>query len=429
MGTLIRKPFMLIAVGLVGGLLAAMTAVPLVVAHAAEQASDVEFLDEGWWLRYREPLADVPPSGGVDAIPPDSTEIPRATLRDQTNPYRGEYTRVSALREGEEATEAIAAFGLDPFGIADGLPATILGGTVTFVAAPPESAPQAGDGANGQRNEEGAAMIACLQTEFQGPDFAGNYEERPPHDCDVRSPLEPIEAIADRPAWQLDLAPFVDAWADMDFFSFVLVPDPDAGSEGQFFHVAFPNKMNAQVGEEGFPPPPLADLTYEAEEFDDAFGDFGDAETFDDDFAGGDDVGTFDSGGVSGGSGGFTPSADDGFSNGGGGFDASAPAIADGGADFEADAPETADDELLFDDEGDDEVAVQAPVPTGTDESGTGGFNFGYILLPLLGLGLATTLGYSLSQDPELPVQREGAVSKLMQRRLERPSLPVSTDA
>jgi hypothetical protein len=169
MGTLIRKPWTLLAVGMVGGLLAALTAVPLVAAHAAEQATDVEFLDEGWWLRYREPLAPVPPSGGIDAIPPDSTEIPRATLRDQTNPYRGEYTRVSAVSGDEEATEAIAAFGLDPFGLADGMPATMTGGTVTFVAAPPESAPQAGDGANGQRNEEGAAMVACLQTDFQAP--------------------------------------------------------------------------------------------------------------------------------------------------------------------------------------------------------------------------------------------------------------------
>jgi hypothetical protein len=210
----------------------------------------------------------------------------------------------------------------------------------------------------------------------------------------------------------------------MDFFSFVIVPDPDAESDGQFFHVAFPNKMNPLHNDPehpDFPPPPLADVTFEAEEFPDLAVD-----GFEDEFSPSGDAGTFDNGGSSGG---FTPSGDDSFSSGsGGGFDASAPAIAEGDTAFEAEAPETAGDDEAFDDV-EDEVVAQAPVAAGDEGPGQGGFNIGYILLPLLGLGLATTLGYSLSQDPELPVEREGAVSKLMQRRPAQAALASSTDA
>jgi hypothetical protein len=146
---------------------------------------------------------------GRHRAPDDTTEIPRATVRDQTNPYRGEYTRVSTFPT-DEGDETIAAFGFDLFDIGGGAAeAQITGGTVTFAAAPPESGPQTGDGANGQRNEENAAMVACVVTDFFAPDFAGNWEQRPPIDEGTCAPLELLdegEWIAERPTWTLDLA-------------------------------------------------------------------------------------------------------------------------------------------------------------------------------------------------------------------------------
>jgi hypothetical protein len=441
MATSMRRPITMLGMALMAVVLGMTALMPAAMAQEAQSETGVEFLDEGWWLRFREPLAPVPPAGSV-GLPDDVTEIPRATIRDQTNPYRGEYTRVSGI-PGAEDDEAVAAFGFDLFTLGGGVsPAVITGGTVTFVAAPRESAPQAGDGANGQRNEEGADMIACLVTEFFAPDFAGNWQARPPVDCEVSAPLEPIEAVNGRPAWELDLSAFAAAWTEENF-GFSVIPNPEAGPDGQTFHVAFPNKLNNAIDTEATPPP-RADITFTVEELDlPGFGDDagGDLPGFGDTPAaagGSSDVPAFDSG--AGGGGGFdSGSTGGGFSSGGGSSDggfggtADAPLTADGSiassdAGDDAAAPETADEEALFDDE---EAAAggavdQSPLAAPAEE--TGGTNLGYILVPLLGLGLAGTLGYSLSKDPELPVEREGAVSKLMQRR-QTPGAPSAPGA
>jgi hypothetical protein len=424
MATQIRKP--LVATGTV--LLALVLAGALVlpgIAHAAQSESGVRFLDEGWWLRFREPLAPVPAGGGV-GLPSDTTEIPRATVRDQTNPYRGEYTRVSAL-PGEDSDEAVAAYGFDLFGLGGGASeAKITGGSVRFVAAPRESAPQAGDGANAQRNEEAAKMVGCLVTEFFAPDFAGNWEARPPVDCSTSSPLElASETVEGRPVWTMDLAPFASAWGSENF-GFAVVPDPEATGPDAVFHVAFPTALNNNIDLEVFPPP-TADVTFEVDEL--SIPDIG----------GGIGGGTGGSGGFepvggtagspsfdSGGGGGFGGSSGGGFDSGSsGGFGGSSgsfggsgdvPVAADG-TGGEADMPETADEEELFSDEAvAEDAGAEAPLAAPGEESG-GGPNLGLLLVPLLGLGLAGTLGYSLSKDPELPLEREGAVSKLMQRR------------
>jgi hypothetical protein len=413
MGMLTRRSFGTAALGLLALLLALSAVAPL--AHASESEEGVTFQDEGWWLRYREPLTDVPAGGGV-GLPDDATEIPRATLRDQTNQYKGEYTRVSTF-PSDEGDETIAAFAFDLFTLGGGAAeAQVTGGTVTFVAGPQESGPGEGDGANGQRNEENAAMVACVATDFAPPDFAGNWDERPAYDPEVCAPLELAEervGEAERPSWTLDLAAFAGAWAEQNF-GFVVVPDPEREGDGSFFHVAFPNTMNTAIDLEEYPAP-TADVTFEVEEFD--FPDFGA------DDAGGDDFGSFDAP-ESSGDPGFDSGDSGGFDSGdSGGFDSGDSAAFDSGT---ADPPITAGDDADFeepeaepqiaDEEQVDEGAAAPPAqtPTSSDEGGT---NLAYLLVPLLGLGLAGTLGYSLSKDPELALEREGAVSKLMARR------------
>jgi hypothetical protein len=409
-------------------------------AWAETSAEGVEFAFEAWWLRYREPLEPVPPASGINEnLPDDVTEIPRAEARNRTNPYEGEFTRVSTF-PGDEGDEAQAGFEFDLFGLSGGaFPAQITGGTVTFAAAPPESAPQAGDGAKGQRNEAAAAMVGCVAAEIFPPDFAGNWEDRPSIDEETCTPLELLEESAwvqDRPTWTLDLDPFAAAWAEENF-GFIVRPDPDREGNGQVFHVAFKTTLNQIERLEDFPVP-TADLTFEVEELDIpdlSFEDPGELESFDSgtqasgdagDFSGG----GFDDGGSSGG-GGFDSGGSAGFDSGGsggsGGFDSGsgdAPLAADDGA-VEADDPEAADGEELDDEPVD---VVDEATPLAADPEEEGGMNLAFLLVPLLGLGMAGTLGYSLSKDPELALEREGAVSKLMARKQAEGASAVARD-
>jgi hypothetical protein len=410
MTMLTRKPLTGVLLGALALALSLAAVVP--AAHAADAEEGVRFLDEGWWLRYRSPLAPVPNAGDFGA-PADATEIPRQTVRNEANPYDGEYTRISTLPGGEDGWEAIAAFAFDLWDLGGGLAeAQITGGTVTFVAAPLESAPGEGDGAGGQRNEEEAVMIACLATEMFPPDFGGPFEERPDFDCGTSAPLEPADPVNDRPAWTLDLGAFTAAWAQQNH-GFVVVPDPAA--ETELFHVAFPTHLNPDIDLDDFPPP-TADITFEAEELDIPSFPTGDPVPTPGGAAdGGAPVPT--SGGFDGGVG-STSGSGGGFTNGSsGGFDggtADAPLAADGDV-APADEPSTADAETL------DDAALAPPAgpetPMGAAATGGAGSGLGYAVLALLGLGLAVALGYSLTREPELAVERQGAVSKLMERR------------
>ncbi len=424
MATRTSRSFPLLAAGLLAGMLGALLAMPLVAAHAAEQATDEPFLDEGWWLRYRNPEEELPKEQ-LPTQPPPEASIPGQTARGGTNPYGGEYARVSAV-PGETEDEAMAAFGFDLLTLGDGLPPTITGGEVTFVIAPRESRPQAGDGANGMRNEQKAAMRGCLVTDMFSPEVAGNWADRPPTDCKVSSPLVLVEG-SDPLTWKMDLGPFVATWSDPNKnFGFAVTSDPEGDPEGQFFHVAFPTTLNTVV-DPATHPVVTATFTYEKEELE-AFGNLGDAEGFGDSQSF--DTGTASSDGDLGSSSfdsGSTGSFDSGSSGGGFGSSSSgtggtsstfdpgdAPISA---ADEVVEEPQTADDAALFDDEAPAAVPEVEGALAADAEDASGGLNAGYILLPLLGLGLATTLGYSLTKEPELPDEREGAVSKLMQRR------------
>lgn len=429
MAMLTRRPFTVITAGLLGVMVAVFLALPLVSAQAAEPeeetATDEPFLDEGWWLRYRNPEAAIPKEELPGELPAEAS-IPGQTARGSTNPYPGEYVRVSAV-PGEEGDEAVAGFGFDLLTIGEGFPPKITGGEVTFVLAPSESKPRAGDGANAMRNEENAAMHGCLATNLVIAEQAGNWEDKPPFDCEISSPLELVEG-SDPLTWTMDLAPFLDTWAEPnDNYGFIVARDPEGDPDGQAFHVAFPTTLNDSIEDPEKHPPVTATFTYEKEVIE----AFGDMEEFDDsafgtetdtaaseDFSGDTGSGTsgtgsFDSPPPSNGGSSFGSSTTP--SNGtSGSFDGGDAPVA--AADEPVDDPQTADDEELFEDEAVEEEPVQDAMAAEAEDTGSG-MNLGYVLLPLLGLGLATTLGYSLSKDPELPVEREGAVTKLMQRR------------
>lgn len=398
------RPLSRLAAGVLGGVLVAWLALPMVASATdlgpEESASDVEMGDEAWFFRHRQPVPEeVPdsteevgledPSGeGLDTAP----AIGKAEVRNATGEiYPGEFVRVG-INAGEE--EARTYLRLPTVELGEGLDAVITGGTITLVAAPtspdepPEDVdPEAEDNDNAaapnQRNVDNADIVACLTTGFVVSDIGGNWADRPEIDCEVRSPLERVEVGDDeRPTWTLDLSPFVPHWEDpLDNFGVALVANPDSedSEPAQSWHVAFPNSLNNLAG-----PPPLADLTLRRQvlpDFD--FDDSGFVEDFD------------------------------------------APPPPQPQQDF-APAPGPTFDDQPFDEQPVDEPAVaedpigepaEEPTPEAAPVDREVRTNPALALLPVLALGLAGLVGYSLSREPEIVGERDGAVSKLMERR------------
>jgi hypothetical protein len=402
--------------GILGGLLAGLLSLPMLAHADVRSAEAVEMEFEGWWFRLREPLAPVPPA--PDPVR-DGTEIPRATLRGQTNVYNGEFLRVG-VNAGEP--EAFAAISFPLFELGGGFEAIVTGGTVTFVQAPVRAPnAEANSGANGQRGEDIAAMAGCLVTQLFAPDLGGNWEDAPPFDPEVCSPLVRQEGV--EPAtWVLDLEPFVATWADpMANHGVAIVPDPQADPDGLVtWHVAFDNKFNDRDGAT----PPAADLTYTAQDLDDAF-DFGFDEDFEasggfDDAALGSAQSTGQGGAPSGSS--VSSSPPGGF---GGGFDGGGFGTESGDLAFDPEidngdlpiaAPEQAVAPPAAAGGGQSGVTAAAPVASGQVPGQVPGRHPAVFLLPLVGMGLVGLVGYSLRSDPVLPADRDGAVSRLMRR-------------
>lgn len=373
-----------------GGLLATLMAGSM-VALAEEVAEDLEMSDEAWFFRHRDPIEPVPPGGGVDELS-DATEIPRATARDQTNPYRNDDNQPTetlhvGVNLGEE--EAITFLGL---------PVTELGASVE-VTGGEVRLPISGFGGAQERNPEGADMIACVATDLVVDAHGGSWDSMYEYDCGTRSDVV-LEEGSDPLTWTIDLAPLAVAWtADAAVPpAFAIVPNPETelSPPEQTWHVSWQNR-HYQPGD-GDPEkrPITVTLSYIEEEFPEIGGGFDDPDTGD--FGGGDFAAPAP-GGTTGGGGqaSFRPGAASGFSPPPAAPD---PDIAPGEEPAAEAAPA-------------DEPAAAAPPMEPVDIR----THPALYLLPFIAVGLAGLLGYSLAQQPVLPHSREGAVSALMRKR------------
>lgn len=413
------------------GLLIAALVVPALAAYAQDsqqhRAADVEMGDENWFYRLR----NVPREGpgdlqGGPAGPALGTARGETNLYDRVPPggSTGETLHVGVVAGQPEARMFLALPTLDLLGEDEEFGDVIItGGEITLTDAGTE---------HGSRALQTAEMIACPTTEAVFGGRGSDWADMPGFDCATHVPLKPVEG-SDPAQFTIDLDPLAPAFEKNPQAQVVAIvealvleagPDDPRAAAPESWHLAVHSKLTCF--EDGGAPgeddvdvdgqncvegrPITADLTYrvqtldvdfdfgdeEVGEFDDAGFDDADAETFDDGELGDESVEGFEEG-----------FGDEGFSEEG---------VDDG--DF-ADEPEIAA-ESSGGDELDDRGASadDAPQAAGpaTEETGVGTPR-SLFLLPLLGLGLASMLGYSLSQDPELPAVREGAVSTLMKRR------------
>lgn len=368
---------------LAGAVFAALLIVsPLMIATAQtpQTAGDVLMQDEAWFFRHRQPLAPVPEVND----PAGASGIPRASLRDQTTrPFPAETLQV-AVAGGEQ--QAVMFLNFPLFELTDdGMPPTITGGKITLVD---------GGSSAGSKRADAAEMVACLATELFVAAQGGDWADVPEYDCATRATVQMVEGSTPL-TWTIDLAPFAAAWTDPSTnYGIAVIPDPDSATPppDQSWQVGFqakswqpPEPSPTQTGEPPAKAPITADLRFVPQAPLPGFDDSGTSGSFDNDFSGG----GFDSGGGDFGTG-FTDT---------GSFETAAPDV----GEVPAEEPVVNEN-------------VAAPPATDLEERGVR-TNPAVYLLPFLGLGLAGMLGYSLSHDPELPSERDGAVSKLMARR------------
>lgn len=369
---------------LLGAVFAALLLVsPLMLATAQtpQTAEGVLMQDEAWFFRARDPFHPVPE---VDD-PAGASGIPRAEARSRVTgaPFQAETLHVAVLGGEAQALTFLSLPLLELTG--DGMPPAVTGGKVTLVD---------GGSSLGSKRADSAEMVACLVTGFFAASQGGDWEDMPPYDCGTRATVQLAEGSTSL-TWTIDLAPFASAWADPNAnYGIAIVPDPDSATPppDQSWQVAFQAKDWAppepSPRDQANPPPAKAPITADVRYVPQAMPDFGNS-------GGGETVLEPDSG-VS------SPSFGD-----SGGYDVptdSAP-VEGGALPPAVEVPE---------DTGGENVA--APPITEDERQGVR-TNPAVYLLPFLGLGLAGMLGYSLSHDPELPTERDGAVSKLMARR------------
>lgn len=428
MGTQGRWPRF--AAAITAGLLVGMLLAPAAVsAQDGEErsAQDVEMGEENWFYRFRNLPREAP--GDLQGGPAGPA---LGTARGETDLYArvppggstGETLHVGVVAGQPEARTFLALPTMELLTEDDGFGEVLItGGEITLTDAGTE---------HGSRGLATADIIACAGTEAVFGGRGGDWADMPGFDCATHAPVEPVEG-SDPLQFTIDLEPLAPAFADNPDAQVVALveglvreagaEDPRA-AEPQSWHLAVHSNLTCFEGDRAPGEddlevdgqncvdgrPITADLTYRVDtldvdfdfgdedlgDFEDA-GDFGDAafeEGFDDDFAGDMpvDEGAFEEG------------FDEGFGEEGAAFSDDAVAgeeVADGG-DLAEPAPEGA-------------AQPQAAGPA-AEERGVRTPR-SLFLLPLLGVGLAGMLGYSLTRPPELPAAREGAVSALMRRR------------
>lgn len=410
------------------GLLAGALLAPAVVAHAQEgeerAAQDVEMGDENWFYRFRNvpreapgELQDGPAGPGLATVRGESNAYDRVPPSGST----GETLHVGVYAGQPEARMFLALPTLDLLTEDDEFgDVVITGGELTLTDAGAE---------HGSRAPQTADIIACPATEAVFGGRGSDWADMPGFDCATHAPVEPVEG-SDPLQFTIDLDPLAPAFESNPDAQVVALVERlvlDAGEEDpraaepQSWHLAVHSKLTCFTDERGAPgeddlevdgqtcvdgQPPTADLTYRVETLDVDF-DFGE-EGFEDV----EDAGNFDE------------DFDDGFSG-----DMPADDVAfdeDFGEEGFAEGDDAFGDDVGEDLTGGDELAEAAPGDDTAAEPQTAGPDTAaravrtpraLFLLPLLGLGLAGMLGYSLTRPPELPVAREGAVSALMNRR------------
>ncbi|MGH8900289.1 MAG: hypothetical protein ACRDYA_01045 [Egibacteraceae bacterium] len=189
------------------------------VAHA-ETVRASRMLNEAWYLRYREPLAEAPGGDLSCGTPLGCNLAGNATRPAPAVPYPGNTLHI-ASGMGEPDAQTYLSFDLrrTPRGT------VVTGGSVIFVAASADS---------GTLNEASAQMVACRVTEPFVSVKPGSWRDRPNFDPNTCSPL--VRVPGAQPAtWRVSLASFGARWsadanrdgvADVPNHGITILPNP-----------------------------------------------------------------------------------------------------------------------------------------------------------------------------------------------------------
>jgi hypothetical protein len=372
-----------------------------VLVPAATAGADVmenaPNLDEAWFQNLQEPIPQVAPTDPSCATP-IGCNVGGNVVRPRRPDYPENTLRVS-LTAGQPDTETYLSLDL-PFG------AVIQSGTMIV--------PIQKD--FGTSRPETADIQACLVTTLVTAAEGGSFEARPTSDCSVSSPAT-IEPDGDKFKMTIDLTPFAARWSSPDNtsgFGLALLPAQASVDGRETWQVAFASKRYSQTKPEDQRAPATSTVTFTVAAIDSApLGDIGitttdPAVTFVEPPASVGDFGTAPISDLSGSA--FTdPSS---FTDTSGSFDSTSVGSGSTGGLASSGAPAVTAPPAAAPVAAPPAAAPIISVPTAK----IGGLGAA-ILLPLVALLLAVALGYSLTSNPLLANDREGAVSKLMRRR------------
>jgi len=383
-----------LAAVLASGLLAAL--IPAGTA-SADVVENLPNLDEAWFQNLQEPIPQVAPTDPSCATPV-GCNAGGNVVRPRRPDYPENTLRVS-LVGGQPDTETYVSLDL-PFG------AVVQSGTMTI--------PIQKD--FGTSRPETADIQACLVTTLVTGVEAGSFQARPKSDCSVSSPAT-IEPDGDKFKMTIDLTPFAARWSSLDNtagFALALLPAQASVDGRETWQVAFASKRYSQSKPEDQRAPATSTVTFTVAAADSTLGDIGltpttdPAATFVEPPASTGDFGTAPISDLSGSA--FTDSSS--FTDTSGGLGTTDVAAGDSGGFASSGAPAVTAPPASAPVAAPAAAAPVAAVPT----AAVGGLGAA-ILLPLVALLLAVALGYSLTANPQLANDREGAVSKLMRRR------------
>ncbi|MPZ73274.1 MAG: hypothetical protein GEU74_08605 [Nitriliruptorales bacterium] len=397
-----RTPPSRAAGGVLVAMLLAWLAMPMAAAAAAT-AKNVTNADEAWFLRSKEPLAELPDGDPTCDIEQSGCNLSGSAQRPNPHP---EGVLVVAANSGEPDAQTFFTFDLQQLPLG----AMVTGGKVTLpVARDPDA-----------RNvrAEAARMVACMTTGFvpAGTD-AGSYNERPAFD--KKSCVEVKKEKDDPLIYSVNLERFGKAWGSGALNNGItLMVDPaiTPPAPDQTWRVAFNSHRRSQQMTEAEKekeaeetrlefPAITSTLEYKVEKIPDLFADFG-------------------------GSTGAPPGGDGDFEDtSGGDFSTGDTGVSDtsGAADFGSSGDPATGGEAIAPPVDNGVAPVDAPVtagaPGGQPVAGTvpaaanPGLSPAVWVTPLLALTAAAAMAWSLMQPVDLVGQREGAVSRLMRSR------------
>lgn len=374
-------------------------------AASADVVENLPNLDEAWFQNLQEPIPQVAPTDPSCATPV-GCNVGGNAVRPRRPDYPENTLRVS-LTAGQPDTETYLSLDL-PFG------AVIESGMMTV--------PIQKD--FGTSRPETADIRACLVTSLFSTAEGGSFNARPTSDCSVSSPAT-IAPDGDKFKMTIDLTPFAAPWSSPDNtvgFGLALLPAPVSVEGRETWQVAFASKRYSETNPADPRPPATSTVTFTMASLDSApLGDIGltttdPAATFvEPPPASVGDFGTAPVSDLAGSA--FTDSSS--FTDTSGGFDSTSVSSGTSGGSGSSGAPAVTAPTASAPVAAPPAAAPVAAVPTAV----VGGLGAA-LLLPLVALLLAVALGYSLTSNPALANDREGAVSKLMRRRSRQQGAP-----